>query len=50
MALIAALNKDTLQKLDGYIAMKADRDLGPLESTTQCLTRISYHQILGLLR
>ena len=32
-ALIAALNKDTLQKLDGYIAMKAGGDLATLEST-----------------
>ena len=40
--LIAALNDDTMQRLDNFITMRGGDDLAHLETTAQRLNKVSY--------
>ena len=48
--LIAALNDDTMQRLDNFITMRGGDDLAHLETTAQRLNKVSYQQILSHLK
>ena len=48
--LIAALNNNTLARLDNHISMLGEVDTTRLETTEQCLHKVSYQQILSYLK
>ena len=49
-SLIAALNNDTLARLDNHVSMLGEVDTTRLETTKQRLHKVSYQQILSYLK
>ena len=49
-SLIVALNNDTLARLDNHVSMLGEVDTTRLETTEQCLHKVSYQQILSYLK
>ena len=49
-SLIATLNNDTLAYLDNHVSMLGEVDTTRLETTEQCLHKVSYQQILSYLK
>ena len=49
-SLIAALNNDTLARLDNHVSMLGKVDTTHLETTEQRLHKVSYQQILSHLK
>ena len=50
VALLKALNADTLARLDNYITTRGGEDVAGLETTDARIGRISYPQILAYLK
>ena len=50
VALIAALNEDTIRQLDTYITMQGGEELTRLETMAQRLNKASYPQVLSYLK
>ena len=46
-SLIATINNDTLALLDNHLSMLGEVDTTLLETTEQCLHKVSYQQILS---